>query len=177
MDQTISFLHYIHNFSDKQAVSKADSCSRSCLFSRLYQCLPDIICSSFQKKHFYLCSGVFLCSDQSGRNYFRIIDNQTISWIQFIDNLTKYMMLCLPCLFIKYHKAGGRAVLQRILCDQFLRKIIIKITCFQCSYPLFLLSQLNTKFFQTGKNAIHCCCNFSFFQCLILCTEYDRISN
>lgn len=58
-----------------------------------------------------------------------------------------------------------------------LAPIAVGITCFQCSYPLFLLSQLNTKFFQTGKNAIHCCCDLSFFQCLILCTEYDRISN
>ena len=81
LNQTISFLHYINDFSYKQSISEADLCSRLCFLSRFHKCLPHIIFLSLQKQYFNFCFCPYFSSDQSCRNYFRIIDNKTISRI------------------------------------------------------------------------------------------------
>ena len=36
----------------------------------------------------------------------------------------------LPCILMQHQKAGGCAVLQRLLRNQFFRQFIVKVTCF-----------------------------------------------
>ena len=177
LDQTVSLIYNINDLTLQDTVTKSDLCTRTCFFSRLYKTLPDIIFAAFQKQDLDQRSCLFLVTIKTCRDNLGIIDHKAVSRFEIIFDLTENVMTGCTGFFIKNKQSGTGSVFKRILRDQLLRKIIIKITCFQCSYPLFLLSQLNTKFFQTGKNAVHCCCNFSFFQCLILCTEYDRISN
>ena len=134
MDQSVSFVHDIDNFSYEQPVSETDPRSRFCLTTGFHERFPHIIRSSFQKKHFDLRSGFFFCSDQSGRDYLCIIYHETIAFIQIIDNLTEYMMSDLTGFFVHCHKSGRGTVFKRILRDQLLRKIIIKITCFHIRF-------------------------------------------
>ena len=64
---------------------------------------------------------------KSGRNYLCIIDNKTIPRIQILQNIPKMPVLDTPVLQREMHKPRGAPVLQRILGDQFLWEIIIKI--------------------------------------------------
>ena len=56
-----------------------------------------------------------------------IVDDQTVSLIQIVQNVCKMSVFHGSVFHRKMKKPGRTAVFQRILCDQFLRKIIIKI--------------------------------------------------
>ena len=47
--------------------------------------------------------------------------------MQIVDNIPKNMMRDFSRVFIQYQQSGGRTILQRILCDQLLGKIKVKI--------------------------------------------------
>ena len=50
LDQSVSFVYYINDLTLQDSVSESDLCSRTSLFTRLDQTLPDIIFPSLQEK-------------------------------------------------------------------------------------------------------------------------------
>ena len=126
-NHTVAVFDHIQHFTDQQTITKADLRTWFCLLTRFHQCLPHIIFISLKQKYFNVCIRSHLTSHKTGRDYFRIIDYQTVSWIQIINDFTKNMVFDMSCFLIQYHQSGTGSILQRILSDQFLRKIIIKI--------------------------------------------------
>ena len=105
-DQPVSFIHHINNLSFQESVAKTDPCPRFRLSSRLNKSFPHIILFPFQKQNFDLCSCFFLCSDQAGRNHFRVIDHKAVSRVQIIHNFPECMMLRLSSLFVEDKESG-----------------------------------------------------------------------
>ena len=131
LDKTVSVLRHIQNGSGQQSfVSEHKFRADTAFFPRSDQRLPDIILSSYQKKHLDQCAGVLFCPVEPGRNDLRIIKNQTVSVSQVVDHLHEMLVSDFACPSVQNHQPGGASVLQRILRDQLLRQIIIKITCF-----------------------------------------------
>ena len=71
------------------------------------------------------CSDLF--ANQSCRNNLGIIDNKTVSRFQIICNIVKNLMFYFSSILIQQHQSGAGTVCQRVLCNQFLRQIVIKI--------------------------------------------------
>ena len=105
-DLPIPVLDHFQHFSRQKAAAKEDFRARFCLFPRLYQRLPHIVFPSFQKKHLDLCSRLCPASDQTRRNDLRIIHCQAVSRVQIIDNVSEYVMFCLPGLTVQQQKPG-----------------------------------------------------------------------
>jgi len=147
LDQTVSFLDHINNFTGKKSFSKNNLCAWFCLFTRLYQSLPDIIFFSLEQKHFNLSLRIFFYTKQSRRNYLGIINYQAISRMQIFQNIRKMLVFHIPRLTVKYHQTGTRTVFKRILCNQFLWEIVViifyihSIHCISLSteFPSFLI--------------------------------------
>ena len=89
---------------------------------------------------------ILLDAHQTGRDDLRIIYHQAVARIQIFDNVTEHPVLHSARLPVQDQQAGAASVLQRILRDQLLGKVIIKITrlhlfrfLFQfCQYFFFL---------------------------------------
>jgi len=99
-DQTIALVHNLLYLGMQKSPAKGKTHSRSCLFARLNQCLPDIICLSLKQKYLYLSTGSFPLSDQTCRNYLCIIDHQTVSLMKIINNVMKDPVRAFSCFFI-----------------------------------------------------------------------------
>ena len=78
LDQTVSLFYDINDFSGQDSVSKRYFCTRLCLFSRLYQCFPDIIFPALQKQNLDLCLSSFFHTIKPCGNYLGIVDHQTV---------------------------------------------------------------------------------------------------
>ena len=139
LNQTVSFLDHIDNFTGKKSFAKNNLCAWFCLFPGFYQCLPDIIFFSLEQKHFNFCLRVFFYTKQSRRNYLGIVNHQAVSRMQIFQYICKMLVFHLTRLTVKHHQTGTGTVFERILCNQFFRKIIIiifyihSIHCFSLS--------------------------------------------
>ena len=80
-NQAIALFNNVNDFADQFAFAKGDTSTHTCLFPRLYQCLPDLIIVALQQQHLNGCPCIFLDANQSGWNDLCIIDNQTITRI------------------------------------------------------------------------------------------------
>ena len=81
LNQTISFLHDVHDFSYEKTFTERNLRADLCLFSRFHQRLPDIVLFPFQKEHLDLGVGSHLCSVKSCRDHLRIVDDQAVPGI------------------------------------------------------------------------------------------------
>ena len=116
-DQTVSFVNHIDHLTDQQPFAKTDPCTDTAFLTWFYQRLPDIIFSSFQKQYFNLCIRSDLASIESCRDYFRIVDYQTVTRVQIFNDITENTMLRLAAFSVQYQQFGRGTVFQRILCD------------------------------------------------------------
>ena len=126
-DQAVSLFHHINDLTCEKSVPEADDGSRFCLFSRLYQCLPHIVTFSFQKQYLNPCICSHLTSVQAGRNDLRVIDDKAVPRVQISSDMFKISMLDFSCFPVQMQQPGSGTVGKRVLRDQFLRQIIIKI--------------------------------------------------
>ena len=127
LDQTVSLIYNINDLTLQDTVTKSDLCTRTCFFSRLYKTLPDIIFAAFQKQDLDQRSCLFLVTIKTCRDNLGIIDHKTVSLMQVIQYIGKMTMFDTSIFQGQMHQSGRTSVLQRILSDQFLRQIIIKI--------------------------------------------------
>ena len=74
-----------------------------------------------------MSSGILPHAKQSGRNDLCVVQYQTVSRLQIINNLPKNMMRYLTAILVQHQESGGRTILQGILGDQFLGQFKIKI--------------------------------------------------
>lgn len=97
------------------------------VFLFLYKTLPDIIFAAFQKQDLDQRSSLFLVTIKTCRDNLGIIDHKAVSLMQVIQYIGKMTMFNTSIFQGQMHQSGRASVLQRILSDQFLRQIIIKI--------------------------------------------------
>ena len=129
LDQAVSFFHHIDDFTGEDSVPEGNHCPRFTFLSRFYQCLPDVVFLPLQKQDLDRRIRTHLTTVQPRRDYFCIIDDQAVSRLQVFQDFPEMSVLHLPGHLVQVHQPGRAAVFQRILRDQFLRKVIIKITC------------------------------------------------
>ena len=111
LDQAISFFHNANDFSRQKSFPKVNPCPNLCLLPWFYQSLPYVILSAFQQQYLYLCVGSFSGTDQPCRNYFRIIDDQTVSFPQIFGDLSENTVRNNSRLLIKDKQSGALTIL------------------------------------------------------------------
>ena len=131
MNDPVSFFYYLRNHSAQPAIPKNDPLSGPCLFTRLYQTLPVIAGQTPEQEYLYMSSRLFSFSEQTSRYDLRVVYNDAVSRLHILHDIGKMPVLHLACLLIKNEKSGRTSILQRILGNQFFRKIIVKILSFE----------------------------------------------
>ena len=117
----------IHNFRRERAVSKGHFCARAKLLAGTHQCLPLIAGTALQEQYFHVRSCICFRPQESCRDDLRVVENEGLAGLQIIDDVAEDPVFQLSCLPVDTHKPRGRTVLQRILCNQLLRKVIVII--------------------------------------------------
>ena len=127
LDEPVSFFYHVQHGAGEKSVAELNHRARLAFLSGFHQGLPDIILLAGQEKHFDFGAGVGLCADQPGRNYLGIIDDQAVPGLQIFLDIPEGPVFHFAGILVQNHQSGGSAVLQRILRNQFLGQVIIKI--------------------------------------------------
>ena len=127
LNQPVSLLHHIHDRPLQKTVTKGNHRPRLRLLPRFHQRFPDIMLLSLEQQYLDLRFRILLHTKQPGRNHLRVIDDKAVPFLQIGGNIPKPFMLDLPRILVQHKQPGRRPVLQRVLRNQFLRQIKIKI--------------------------------------------------
>ena len=91
------------------------------------QRFPDIASHAFEQEELYIAAGIHLSAKQPGGDHLSIIDHQHVPRTDVIDYISKSPMFQFTCLPVDYQEPGGIPGLNRLLGNQFLGQIVIKL--------------------------------------------------
>ena len=139
LQDAVSVRQYLLHHGGQLSVSKDHLGACAHLFAWEHDAFPPIPFQVFQKQNFYRCAGFLFGSVESGRNHAGVVNHQTVSRLQLIQNIIKMQILGGAGDSIQCHQPGMIPLGERCLGDQLLRKIIVKIGFFH-TYPSFALN-------------------------------------
>ena len=120
------------------AVSKGDGGAFLQPAAGIHDAVPQIALYVFQQQHFHSgAAAAGLLSVQPCGQDAGIIDDQAVAGYQVVDDIVKMLVGHLPRFAVKGHQPGMIPLQQGSLCDEFLGKVIIKISFFQSILPQF----------------------------------------
>ena len=100
----VSILNHIKHLSGKLSLAEYNPVSRSCLLSRFNKHLPDIVLPALKKKYLYGSTCPLPDSHKPCRNNLSVVKHKTVSRVQVIYYILKYLMLYRPRILVKKHK-------------------------------------------------------------------------
>ena len=139
-DKSVAFLQDIHDFPDEGRffsrpvrAAEEDPAADAAFFTRLYQGFPGIRALTDEEQDLNLAETPLPYAVETRRNDLCIVDDQGVSRFKEGGDIPEASVRNLAGFPVQVHETRGGPVEKRILCDQLLRKIIIKITCFHFS--------------------------------------------
>ena len=139
-DDTVSVIDGVDDLALQQALAELDARTVPKLLARLDETLPVGRAEATQKQYLDMCAGTGLLAMETCRNNLRVIDHEAVALMKIIDDIIKMTVVDLAGEAVHHQKPAVRALLERILRDQLLRQVIIKVFCFHTVFSPFLLS-------------------------------------
>jgi len=106
---------------------------------RLHEHVPEFMLGIKLTQQEHLDFGVraFLVAIKLGRKHFGVVEHHYVAVAKVIYNLLENAMFDFAAFAMKHHQARLVALGQRILCDEFLGQVEVKLTQFHCFFILF----------------------------------------
>ena len=115
----------------ERAVAEREFSTGMQLSARLGKAFPDAAAFVLQKQQLHGSARRHAVAEQARGQHARIVHHKAVARLQVVHDIIKMPVLQLAGLPVEHHQAGAVAPLQRCLCDELLRQIIVKITGFQ----------------------------------------------
>ena len=125
--KAVAVLGLPHNFADEFSLAEADLRADRALSAGLYESLPGSVLFSCEEQHFDFRAGADLLADEARRNYLCVVQDQAVAGLQVLCNVPEMSVLNLAALPVQHHEPRGSSVLERILRNQLLRQLVVKI--------------------------------------------------